>query len=210
SAAPHFVASEQVDSLDPELQQQVEELLRKFCGTPTSPRLLGSEENDDAVFRRHLQHGAEVYAQRCQACHGVTGDGNGPAAEYLVPRPRDYRRGIFKFTSTPYGSRPRREDLMRTIDRGVTGTSMPSFRLLPKKDREAVLDYVLALTHRGELEELLVAQAENEGELPDDMVEELVTAVQDRWTMAAESEVDAASKMPPITEETIALGAQIF
>ena len=29
---------------------------------------------------------------------------------------------------------------------------MPAFRLLPQSDLEAVVDYVLALTHRGELE----------------------------------------------------------
>jgi mono/diheme cytochrome c family protein len=172
SAAPHFVASEQVGSLDPELQQQIDELLRKFCGTPNSPRMLGSERNDDAAFRRHLQLGAEVYAQRCEACHGVTGDGNGPAAAYLQPRPRDYRRGIFKFTSTPYGAKPRREDLERTIRRGVIGTSMPSFALLSDEDVTAVVDYVLVLAMRGELEYLLASEAESEDELDPEVAEE--------------------------------------
>ena len=40
--------------------------------------------------------------------------------------------------------------------RGVIGTSMPSFRSVPKRDLDAVLEYVLALTHRGELEQLLI------------------------------------------------------
>jgi len=206
SVDQEYVSSAAVRQLEPELQKAVQDQLRKRSGTPREPKLIGATPAETA----QLKHGADVYRRNCEQCHGVTGDGNGPAAQFLTPRPRDYRRGVFKFTSTPYGSRPRREDLMRTIDHGVTGTSMPSFRLLPKKDREAVLDYVLALTHRGELEELLVAQAESEGELPDEMVEELVAAVQDRWTLAAESEVEAASKMPPITEETIAAGAQIF
>jgi len=210
SAAPHFVASEQVSSLDPELQQQVEELLRKFCGTPTSPRMLGSEENDDAVYRRHLQLGAEVYAQRCEACHGVTGDGNGPAAAYLQPRPRDYRRGIFKFTSTPYGSKPRREDLERTIRRGIVGTSMPSFALLSNEDISAVVDYVLVLAMRGELEFLLASEAESEDEIDPEIAAEYAAAVPEQWQAAAADIVLADVRMPAFSEETVAAGKEAF
>ena len=108
----------------------------------------------------HLKRGAEVYSRYCIQCHGVTGDGNGVAAAYLIPKPRDYRPGIFKFTSTTYGAKPLREDLLRTVRRGIRGTSMPSFSLLAPKDLEAVVDYVLALTHRGELETQLAEEAE--------------------------------------------------
>ena len=37
------------------------------------------------------------------ACHGSSGAGDGPTAAFLYPRPRDYRRGLFKFTSTAQG-----------------------------------------------------------------------------------------------------------
>jgi len=40
----------------------------------------------------HVTQGWETYNQYCAACHGVTGDGNGPAAEALTPRPADLRR----------------------------------------------------------------------------------------------------------------------
>jgi mono/diheme cytochrome c family protein len=30
-------------------------------------------------------------AERCAACHGDNGDGNGPSSEYLVPKPSDFR-----------------------------------------------------------------------------------------------------------------------
>ena len=66
---------------------------------------------------------------------------------------------MFKFTSTTYGSKPLREDLLRTVRRGIRGTSMPSFSLLPPRDLEAVVDYVLTLTHRGELEAALAEEA---------------------------------------------------
>jgi mono/diheme cytochrome c family protein len=128
----------------------------------------------------------------------------------LNPRPREYHRGLFKFTSTPYGSKPRREDLVRTVTQGVPGTSMPSFARLPKRQLEAVVDYVLALTHRGELEQLLAAQAESEGEISDEMARELADGVTSRWKQAVDEVVEPATKMPPLTAGSIAAGAEVF
>ena len=47
-----------------------------------------------------LKDGRNLYMQHCLHCHGVSGDGAGPTAKFLNPRPRDYRQGIFKFKST--------------------------------------------------------------------------------------------------------------
>ncbi len=201
-----YASAEQMAQLEPELQNVAQQELRKWAGTPASPKLIGGDPKEEQL----LKHGADVYRRNCQQCHGVTGDGAGPAADFLVPRPRDYRRGIFKFTSTPYGAKPRREDLLRTIERGITGTSMPSFRRLPKRDLDAVVEYVLALTHRGELEQLMLAHAEAEGELNEEITGELAQSIIDRWKGAEEHVVDAATKMPPITDESIAAGAAIF
>lgn len=201
-----FVQSPGVAELDPPLRDAVNKELLDLCGMPDRPKLLGGDEKDAA----HLLRGAEVYRRYCVQCHGVSGDGAGLAAEYLTPRPRDYRRGVFKFTSTPFGSKPRREDLVRTIMRGVVGTSMPSFRLLPKRDIEAVVDYVLALTHRGELEQMLAIQAEGEGELTKELVAEAVQGVLDRWREARDNVVEPATKMPPVTAESIAAGEAVF
>ena len=46
-------------------------------------------------FGERLQQGRKVYMKNCMHCHGVSGDGAGPTAEYLYPRPRDYRLGVF-------------------------------------------------------------------------------------------------------------------
>lgn len=100
-----------------------------------------------------MKKGREIYAKRCVQCHGFNGDGNGAQAKHLYPRPRDYRKGTFKFIST--STKALHSDLVKTVTRGVTGTSMPSFERLKKGEIEAVVDYVLALTHRGELEEKL-------------------------------------------------------
>lgn len=201
-----YVSSKDVTDLAENLQTSVREHLAKLCGSPANPKLLG----DDTVSREHLKHGEAVYAQRCVHCHGVSGDGAGPAAEFMYPRPRDYRRGIFKFTSTPYGAKPVRADLIRTIRQGAKGTSMPSFALLPEEDVQAVADYVLALTHRGELELLLALEAANEDEIAEDRVPELVADVLSPWQAARDQIVDPVTKMPRYSPESIELGKQAF
>ena len=206
ASRPEFAVAPQVVELEKPLQEAIASELAQRCGTPDAVKLLGSEDANV----EELRHGAAVYARQCRPCHGISGDGAGPAAEYLSPRPRDYRRGIFKFTSTPYGNKPRREDLLRTITRGIPGTSMPSFRRMPKRDLEAVVDYVLALTHRGELEFQLAAQAESEGEVTADMANEAADTILERWRDASHEVVEPASKMPPFTDESVAAGAAAF
>lgn len=89
-----------------------------------------------------LARGREVYTRRCEGCHGTSGDGNGPAATFLRVRPRDFRLGLFKFRHTPSGSLPTDGDLMQVVIRGVPGTAMPSWHMLPAVDREAVIQHV--------------------------------------------------------------------
>src|SRR5258706_15412795 len=57
--------------------------------------------------------GERVYARRCAVCHGPDGRGNGPAAPSLIPRPRDFKLGLFKYKSTPRGEPPADDDLTR-------------------------------------------------------------------------------------------------
>ena len=88
-------------------------------------------------------YGKQVYLRRCAGCHGVNGDGNGPAAAFFQKdRPRNFTLGVFKFRLTPSGSMPDDGDLLRTITRGVRGTAMPSWQELPEKDRLAVIQYI--------------------------------------------------------------------
>jgi mono/diheme cytochrome c family protein len=109
-----------------------------------------------------LIHGRLLYAEHCQHCHGVSGDGNGPTAEYLNPRPRDYRLGKFKFTSTQSTARAQRDDLARIIENGIPGTYMPSFKLLEPDELKAVVEYVRWLAMRGEIEFKLVQILKND------------------------------------------------
>lgn len=207
SDPPAFASSEAASSLKEDLQQAVQVELAKQVGTFLTPKLLtvpGESHHD-------LMRGQAVYQKRCAQCHGVSGDGNGPSAKYMYPRPRDYRKGIFKFTSTPYGSRPLREDLLRTVRQGIRGTSMPGFNLLPDQEQQAVVDYVLTLTRRGELELQIIDMADaDEAVNSDEVSSELIPAVLNRWTEAEASEVFPASPQPRMTSEHVERGRLMF
>ena len=89
-----------------------------------------------------IAHGKQVYERHCLGCHGVKGDGNGPAATFThAQRPRNFTYGVFKFRLTD-GPLPSDADLLRTISRGVRGTAMPAWYELPLEDRLAVIQYV--------------------------------------------------------------------
>jgi cytochrome c oxidase cbb3-type subunit 2 len=100
-------------------------------------------QTDDQVTR-----GKAVYERRCIGCHGAKGDGNGPAATFLDPRPRNFTIGAFKFRTTPSGSLPTDGDLYRTLTRGVRWTAMPTWHELPEKDRISVIAFIKTLSTR--------------------------------------------------------------
>lgn len=204
-AGSYKLTAEAAD-LKAELQQKIVVLLEEHCGTPLSPKMLADDKSD----ARRLQHGRDVYLRRCVQCHGMNGDGAGPAAAMLYPKPRDYRRGFFKFTSTPYGMKPHKEDLLRTVRRGVPGTSMPAFDLLPEQDLQDVLDYVLVLTHRGELEFLVVTEAKAAEEIDPPVVTDSITDITDAWSRAAEEVVLPVTAEPKLTLDHVVAGKQAF
>ena len=70
-----------------------------------------------------LEAGKKVYEQHCIQCHGEKGDGQGPAAVHLQPRPRDFTSGKFKLRTTPSGALPTDDDLKRVVRMGMPYTS---------------------------------------------------------------------------------------
>ena len=44
--------------------------------------------------------GPQLYIHYCAACHGEDGDGQGPAARFLYPKPRDFRAGVFRMVTS--------------------------------------------------------------------------------------------------------------
>ncbi len=142
-----------------ESRPQYQEALDNLFGKPVAPIVGGIDDKtrDDLQLQpERLALGAKLYRQHCLHCHGLTGDGRGPTAPWVNPHPRDYRRGMFKYSSSSqaYGElrKPRRRDLLRTLEEGIDGTAMPSFRLLPLDEQEAIVSYVIHLSIRGQAE----------------------------------------------------------
>jgi cytochrome c oxidase cbb3-type subunit 2 len=91
--------------------------------------------------------GRRVYAERCAVCHGPDGRGNGPAAPSLIPRPRDFTLGQFKYKSTPPGEPPTDADLTRVVSDGLPASAMPYWRdVLDTAAIRAVVAYVKTLS----------------------------------------------------------------
>lgn len=77
----------------------------------------------------------EIYQFRCAACHGKEGAGDGPAAEFLYPRPRDFTTGVIKYKTSPGSELPRDQDIFNTIKHGLDETGMPEWGSILSDDQ---------------------------------------------------------------------------
>ncbi len=90
---------------------------------------------------------------------------------------------------------------------------MPAFPWMSDEDLEAVVDYVISLSQRGEFENVAARLSEDYDEDEDidplDFVDGLTT-VQSRWQEAADVAVQPISAPPPYTDESIIAGRKAF
>jgi mono/diheme cytochrome c family protein len=114
-----------------------------FLEVAVPPRPAGPRASRDERSR--------LYAMSCAACHGVSGKGDGFWAWHhgLLPPPRDFTKGEYKFRTTVSGSLPTDSDIYRTIARGIGGTAMPSWqRYFAPEELWALVDHVKAYSRR--------------------------------------------------------------
>lgn len=86
-----------------------------------------------------IAHGKQVYQSQCVSCHGDAGRGDGPSAAALNPKPRNF--------ASPLGWRNGMKvaDIYKTLQEGILGTGMASFKHLPPADLFAVTHYIRTL-----------------------------------------------------------------
>jgi mono/diheme cytochrome c family protein len=91
-----------------------------------------------------IEAGKRVYFTKCVWCHGVNGSGDGPGADRLWPRPRNFNSGTFKIRHTASGELPLIDvDLLQTVTHGLPGSAMPSWEgILSEQQRKDVLAFV--------------------------------------------------------------------
>lgn len=98
--------------------------------------------------RAQFELGAYVFERNCAVCHGPRGDGQGEMAATLIPKPRSFRSGVFKYRSTPPGKLPTNDDLARIIRGGLSGTAMGMFTQLRDDEVRAVVEYVKSFSRK--------------------------------------------------------------
>jgi DMSO reductase family type II enzyme heme b subunit len=88
------------------------------------------------------EKGKAIYDQWCSSCHGEKGDGKGPAADFVWPKPRDFTKGTYKYASTGSGEPPLDSDIIRTIREGNPGTSMPAWKRFSDDEVMSLVAYL--------------------------------------------------------------------
>lgn len=80
--------------------------------------------------------GGRFYASNCSTCHGLKGDGKGPRAYFIRPKPRN----LIDATSRAAYNRPA---LFAAISMGKLGTEMPAWsKVLGEQEIADVAEYV--------------------------------------------------------------------
>jgi len=93
-----------------------------------------------------IEAGANLFSANCESCHGPGGDGNGPAAESLVLKPRDFAMSAFKFDTDADWQRGTDIDLRNVIRQGTAvfggSTVMPSWNHLTDQEVDSLVAYI--------------------------------------------------------------------
>lgn len=190
----------QIQNWSVEARNRMEKLLGNL-DTPTWPDSVSSpvdmqkvQRAAGAVGRDNSKVERGLFRKHCVQCHGLTGDGRGPAASLLDPYPRDFRRGTFKFKSTPIGKKPTHSDIVRTLENGIPGTAMPAFGHLNQtkefsEDVDALAHYVRYLSIRGEVERKLIVSIIAE-EVSDETPIKHLENVAKNWAIADQHVVE--------------------
>lgn len=132
--------------------------------TPTGP-------SGPPTPEAQLARGQHLYGTHCAACHGELGDGNGPAARFLYPRPRSFHEGKFRLVGNR-SSIPSDAELMHVLTRGMPGSAMVPFGHLAEDDRRALVAQVRLLIRTGAEERL--RKESDDGKIDAELLAELI------------------------------------
>ena len=95
-----------------------------------------------AVSGHDLNLGYQSYTRYCYACHGVKGDGHGPASYGLRPPPRNFTLGIFKFARLRSSDElPNDADLKYIIKNGLHGSAMLAWDI-PDEELGRIINFI--------------------------------------------------------------------
>ena len=139
----------------------------------------------------------KLYRLNCAVCHGAEGRGNGRAARFLFPKPRDFSTGKTRLVST-LNRVASPSDLRVSIESGVPGTSMQPWRELGKEAVDQLVAEVLRLREQGVRERISQGTSAETDEEPVvavalEKVIEGLTVPGKRWQAPELSSIEDAS-----------------
>ncbi|MBQ62673.1 MAG: hypothetical protein CMQ19_11430 [Gammaproteobacteria bacterium] len=73
----------------------------------------------ETSIAQDIEAGKALFQTNCATCHGEKGDGNGPAAEGFILKPRDFALAAFKFDTDSDWVRGADADLANVIRNGT-------------------------------------------------------------------------------------------
>ncbi len=129
-------------------------LLAFACGftanLPAQAETLKLEPVKPTPVAANPEAGKKLYERWCTQCHGLEGKGDGPAADFVYPRPRDFTLALYKVRTTPSGQLPTDHDLFKVISVGLPGTSMPAWeKFISEEDRWQLVHHLKTFDELG-------------------------------------------------------------
>lgn len=122
-----------------------------FVGLPST---LLAQQKPDPILKDKLELGKKTYFKRCVWCHGVEGGGDGPSADRLFTRPRNFIQGTFKIRWTDSGELPLDRNLIDTVKNGLPGSAMPPWgEVLSDDEITSVVQFVKSLVQDRDFED---------------------------------------------------------
>lgn len=148
--------------------------------------------------------GERLYRDNCAACHGEKGGGDGPAAKFLQPKPRNFGEGKFRLIST-VNRVPSDQDLLFVLEHGMPGSAMFPFAHLSDMERQALVRHVRQLTSTV-FSERMRQEAKNSG---DELDPAEMAEILDRATKPGEA-LTTPSDWPDSTAASMARGRESY
>ena len=98
------------------------------------------------------RRGNALYRQNCVPCHGRQGNGQGPRAYFILPKPRDFTHPAARDSLS-------RSHLFAAIAKGTVGTEMPAWeKVLDQQSIADVAEYVYRAFIRVDLQQVAPSQ----------------------------------------------------
>jgi mono/diheme cytochrome c family protein len=95
-----------------------------FCGAVLFPKTAAADQ---------FKEGENLYREKCVICHGLKGNGEGPAGAGFSPRPADFTKPKF------WEKKDIDQFIAKTVKKGHP--PMPAFNL-PPEEIKAIIDYI--------------------------------------------------------------------